>query len=615
VPGGKPRYRFLRVAVAVVLVAPLVASFLAAVGAAETAADPFLAPQPLVLEAPPGATSVSGSVRLTSSRHLRIGFLPRGLLRTSDDAEASLGPSPTAPPFSSACALAELCVDASAIKVDPVGLELTPNLSAQIVVTISGVARPGTYVGAIDVVAVEVVEASPSPRDVASSPPAMEEVLDLRLVVQSSLALALPDGVTTVTARRVRIDGPIDKVLAWALLSDAEGSDDLVVPAVNGGQDPVRVAPAIVAVGQHTQIELPESAVAWSTDVTLGQPCVDGARVELPPTGHAALRACLTPSAIPADRYVGAIELAAAGGAEQRIPIDLTIRAGPGLALLWILIGIGLGLLANVLVDRAFPAAGLLDQLRALGRRTSAMQAQDQAPLHRLLGSARATLDGSDIEGGRLAVAHLTAAVRVTEQLEQFEAEHVGVGGGTLTLIRRLLKEDLIDEADHRLKGLRLATAEATPLAAAAAAAGEEAYEAPPGAPTRARAQSLVKWAFIAAVTVAIVVVAAIGFLAGLPPAALLLVGVIALLVIAFAERRALVRFARAHWLPFAGLLRPVVWFVTVLGLTIVGLETLYVADAARLIAAPIDPLVIFAFWGLGSDVAGRTILNFAKPA
>ena len=573
-----------------------------------------LTPNPLVLDPGGAATTWSGAIRLQSEKKLAVSLLPRALRRLSPNPEATHRASASSPPFGFECKAVDACVDGAAVKVDPATLTLEPNVPAEVVVTVTGPLPQGVYEDAVDVTYVDVVAASP----VASDPVTGNQVLTVRVVARASPSLAFPFGSESVTARRVRIDNALDETLARFLLTEAERSDELVLPAVNDSSRSVSVSLAFDAIGQSRGHAFPSGAITWTADMTSGGGCPGSSTVTLAPGTGPAIKACLDKDKIEADRYLGALALVGEAGTKaQAIPVDLTVKEGPSGPFLWILLGILLGSLAKVLIDHAFPAAELFEQLRKLDRRIDAMPAVDQVPLLQLAHRVRDCINVDDEGRATIELATLSKAVEVTESLRAFECTHGAAAGDERAKIRRLLRDGLFEEAETALRAVRVAAAEAAPTTAdrsAPPAAAEEGVEA---AGAGARLASVVRhiranrywWVVVAIVAFAVVADALlpISIAGGLVAAAV--VG-----VLLFVRRREIRSYVVHNWIRGVAPLRMVARILIGLGLALVGLETLYVANGAQLIATPLDPIVVFLFWGLGSDAASRTLINFAKP-
>jgi hypothetical protein len=558
-------------------------------------------PNPLVLDPGTATTTWSGAIRLQSDRHLAVTLLPQALIRSAADPDASVGPAPVRT-FGGRCEALAGCIDAAAVKVEPASLTLDPNIPAEAVVTVTGPLPAGVYDGALDVVSVEVAEASSPP---GSNPIPELSQIGLQVVARVSPLLTLPAGGTLI-ARRVRLDGTFDEFLASLFLTEAEQSDQLIIPVANDSRDPMTVTAGFAALGQASGGPFPSGAISFSSDLTPAASCAPDSKLSLPAQQAPALKACLSMATINPDRYLGNVYLTGtAGPPAQAIPLDLTIKEGPSGPFALILAGIVLSWFAKWLIERAFPAAALLDNLRKLLRRIDALPTGDQAPLRALAQVVRSQIDADDQEAAQAGLEAATSAVEVTEGLVDFEAKHGGAFAAQRENIRAQLREGLIDEAVAALRALRQ-------LAVTPPAAAEGVQPGPSrGLPRRARASGTAGYALL----VGIAVIVALLALATLPlPAVVLLVAAMLVLLLAIAGRRQIGSYLRGHWVNGAAALRPIVRVAIGLGLAIVGFETLYVANGAQLIATTLDPIVVFTFWGLGSDVASRTIINFAKP-
>jgi small-conductance mechanosensitive channel len=105
------------------------------------------------------------------------------------------------------------------------------------------------------------------------------------------------------------------------------------------------------------------------------------------------------------------------------------------------------------------------------------------------------------------------------------------------------------------------------------------------------------------------------------PDEALMIAGVAVVLVVALilfivvVKPLRLKNFVHDHWVEATNWLRVPFYLALLGGLTIVGMQTLYVSDNAQLLESRIDPYAVFLFWGFGAEVVSRTLTNVVKPA
>jgi hypothetical protein len=588
-----------------------------------------ITPERLVLRGSVGDEAITATLRFESSVALELVFLGSPLIR--DGADDTSGEE---------CAADPLCLDPSKVTFEPKSLELEPNLPADVVVSVSGVSRPGTYQGSITVRSRAVLPDTTSAPTTASPAPSMSpeprvpSEIEIEVVVGAGPHLALVGGAEGVEAKRVRTDWSVDDWVAAVFLSEAERADRVDISLVNTTEDPVSVRPAVSARGSNTAEVLPASAIVSP----LPTPTVEAGSV-------ATLGLQLNLDDVEPDEYTGAVYLTTSPEhPPQELPLKLTIRQGPFWPLMFIIGGIGLGFLVKYLLTRGSKVAEAYDRYAAVARglETADLTDEDRAVLNKRLAGIVAALDRLNDAASDAQVTELSAAIGVLSDLKEFEATADDKYRAEIAGVRTWAHVGQAAEATKALNLLRVKAAmeasqavvpdDVRQIDLSRVDAGEAVDRV--AWPQRARS-GVLGWAASIALQLAVIVVVVGGILffeqstfheapsfdfgpwaigLGILAAVWVLAG--ALLregsparphmdaVRAFLRRHRLTAIRGARW-P----LRLALWVV----LGVVGMELLYVNEVSELLGARADPVVHYVFWGLGTDVTSRTLTNFAK--
>jgi hypothetical protein len=585
-----------------------------------------ITPESLALSGSVGDEAVTASLRFESSQALQLNFLSSPLVAdgATDDAEGQ-------------CAADPLCIDPSKVTFEPKSLELEPFVPLDVVLSVSGFTRPGTYAGSITVLSRRVPEATPAASPAlpepspSPEPPASSEV-PISLAISAGNALVVVGGAEALDIKQVPTDWPPDAVLAWLFLSEAERSQNLHIPLLNPTQDVLNIDGTISVFGTGTGEELPASALVSPEGSLALQPGSAG-RLSFP----------LALADVPADTYAGGLHLTVSPDhPPQELPLRLTVRNGPFWPLMFIIGGIVLGVVAKWWLDRGVKVADAHDRFQAVVRKLASadLTAGDHAVLRERLATIEAALRGLDHAGSDAQVTELSTAIGVLASLKEFEATADAKYEAEIRNVRALARFEQAAEAAKALTAVRVkAYVEASRTVSADDLRELDLRQIDEGvfphAARPSRRMGWIRWVGSTAVMVFVVLLVAVGVLvisnlgnfAAAPPIPLewvITVGVLlAVVVVAIAALRrgspvrpyvdAFGAFMARHRVTVIGAARWPLRLALLVLLTVVGMELLYVNEASDLLGSRADPMVHYVFWGLGTDITSRTLTNFAK--
>jgi len=494
-------------------------------------------------------TAFSGNVRLTvtggDAQELRL--LPTDLHHASD---------------------ASVIIDRSDVTI-PAGISLSDGQPRDVRVTVNNVTRPGDYSGELEFLLSGQVEAD-----------ALVIPLELHIDARPDVKPVA----TSLGLQVVRCQNSIDCTVATWLLPDNTVRDDWAVQLDNQTLVPVDViGAAVVMRGQRTG-----DAVSAS-DVTVAVPHT------LPAGQIETINLTIHRNRLSADHYRGILRFKLEGSDDPlTINVDLDVRDGPLWPLLVILFGIIVGrLLKGMETREAQTQIKLLPRFYQLRADAAAVQNTDAAAyLSQQLRTVKRKLEAAEESEEMLGqtfdklearIHFLTSLVTLERQLDKSGLDALSEElEPNIQSARQALLDEKIEQAEQ-LRGevetrLRQAQEDGTmgaaadlfeKLLAAFRDSGARLTEAeatqPPGRPGGDR------WGWLAQL------------MAALSGARLISADV-------------------RYWL-----VRPLLWLILLVTLSLLGLQTLYVN------AGTDDYLGLF-LWGLSADVAQRTLQNLQLP-
>lgn len=306
-----------------------------------------------------------------------------------------------------------------------------------------------------------------------------------------------------------------------------------------------------------------------------------------------------TRSRIPPDRYAGAVYLTLEGAKERLVvPIDLRMRISPLLPLLVLFLGILLGRLVKYMQERGIPQAEALGKVKELERQLDKAESEDREILVPMADNAKKLVQQMQLETATTEIEKIQARwdclqqLRSIEQaLEPIQSRQVKGEDGILQKISQVrtkikLKRDeeakiLLENVQQEMEKLELPTMMG------------------PGQTPNIKIQELVNGVTNAVAAIGNAVQSAVQ-----PPVARSVLWVKkTLMFLSGSEFRA----EATYW--FA---RPLFSLALLVGLSMVGLRSLYVEKGTTFGADPFADYLGLILWGLSADVASRSLSSLS---
>jgi hypothetical protein len=451
---------------------------------------------------------------------------------------------------------------------------LTVDVPKDFQVSVTGIDKPGTYQGQIEIL-------------LPGQPRSEALVIDLTVVAKALPNLTLLPGTDQIQLRLVNCGWAFNCALARWLLPASAFLENWQLQFGNETQADVVVLDVAVSVlGEQTGYQLTKAVLALPTDPhTLA-------------AGHiSALPLTIYRSKIPPDHYTGSIYLRLDGRDERlKIPVDLNVRVGPFWPLLALLLGIALGRLFKYMQERGQPQAEALAAVNDTAVQVNRAQPDDQKILRPMLDDVRQLVYREKLETVTAQLAAIENRLLALQQLRQMETalqgkqQHPEAKAALQKIVqaRQLIgqKEDdqakaLIEEVRTTLDRLQTTLmsggrqpdpdiAAARSQADEAARAMDQAAKAPPVPPVEAEWRQKLKDALV--------------FLSGLSNE---------------------IRAEATLWL-----IQPLLYLALLIGLLAVGLSSLYIDKGLTFGANPFADYLGLVLWGLSADVASRSLSN-----
>ena len=501
-------------------------------------------------------TAFGGNVRLTVtvSDVTELRFLPSDAHHVSDTS---------------------VVIDRSNVTV-PSGISLSKGQPRDVRVTVNNVTRPGDYTGQLKFLL-------PGQAEDKALVIQLEMHIDAKPKVQPVLA--------NMTFQVVRCQAPIDCAVATWLLPDSIVREDWTVHLDNQTLASVEVTDATVVMrGDKTG-----NAVSPG-DLTLGVPHI------LPASKVEPISLTIHRNRMPPDRYQGTLRFKVKSSDDPvTVNVDLNVRDGPLWPVLIVLAGIIVGRLARGMeTPEAQKQVKLLPRFyQARADADKVQNADAQTYVTKLIQDVKTKIEAAKETEEALSQAldKLQARIDLLVNLEELERQLAKLGLDALSAelkpkiqaARRALLDEKLEEAE-RLRGeietrLRQAQQDGTMgpakdfvegLLNKFRASGDKLAEAeaakPPARPGGER------WGWLAQ-----------------------LVAMLSGVQMLSAEVR--------YWL-----IRPLLFTILLVGLALLGLQTLYVNAGSTFGAGGLYDYLGLFLWGLSADVAQRTLQSLQLP-
>jgi hypothetical protein len=450
---------------------------------------------------------------------------------------------------------------------------LEANVPTDFQVKVSGVSVPGKHTGEIRLL-------------LPGQPLSEAQIIDLVVVAKVQPMLTAMPGTDQVQLRLTNCSNGLECVFGF-VLGESAFQDETSLRFNNPAQSPVTVTAARAdVVEEETRYRL--------TDEQLSLPAGNHT-FPAQQIGEIPLR--ISREAIPAGHYTGAVYLTVDDATEQlRVPVDLSVRVGPWWPFLLLFLGIILGRLAKYMQERGEPLAKALDSLDRLVIRIQEEAPDDAGILLPQVRSARgAAPRGESLEDVQANIRKIAARLDALKELRRLQKELEDKYQRTEVehLLRRIdqtrqyyaaeqddrakrnldsLYED-IDKLDQKKPEVNEALVATIHAAQRAADGTKPAWQRDTEREaTREEIQQQPKKRDLRAT-----------------------------LLYLWDQFRAVA----TQWV-----VRPLLYVVLLLILLAIGLDSLYVNKGATFGAHPFADYLSLILWGLGSDVAGRTLAN-----
>ncbi|AOY82942.1 hypothetical protein BJP36_26540 [Moorena producens JHB] len=313
---------------------------------------------------------------------------------------------------------------------------------------------------------------------------------------------------------------------------------------------------------------------------------------------------------IPPDRYRGAVYLTLEGKEGRlAIPVNLSMRSGPLIPLLLLLVGIILGRLFKYMQEKGIPQADALGEVNRLEGKITEADPEDEKILTPMVKEVRKSVYQMNLDGVKADVNAIAdrfnclSRLRTMEQKLQPKKQHPKVGGenGILHKIAKArtllsLPTDAQGEELEQVKAL-LAEIQSEVVQLGSSMMGRDNQ---PDAALMETAEEAEKAA--AAVGHAVEAEMRRG------PALPMWVVRLKRSLIVLSGVSSQVRAEATYWV-----VRPLLSLALLFGLSVVGIRALYVENGGTFGADPFADYWELVLWGLSADVASRSLSSLPK--
>jgi hypothetical protein len=448
--------------------------------------------------------------------------------------------------------------------------KLEAGLPKDFQVKLNGVKLPGTYQGQIEILL-------PSQK--------RSEALVIPLTVKAKARPALVPVKDSEQVQLQLVRCSWDCGLAHLLLPASAFQDQRLIYLDNPNQATVSLTSAeVILQGKQTNYQITKTEV----------------EPPLSPQTLAANKIISLPlnwkrSQIPPDRYTGTVYLTMEGREGRlSIPVDLSMRIGPAIPILVLLVGIVLGRLFKYMQEKGIPQSDALAKVYEVQNMIAQVDQQDQEILSPMVNKIRNSISQMDLETVNADLVKikerlncLTSLRKIEQQLEGMEQDpDVGGENGLLAKIneaRKWIKFENDDQAKELLQQIQqsiinlskvMMGADQQPDPSLTAAANEAAAAILAAARQKTKSD---RFAWLRR------------------------------LLIAIAGVSNELRAETTLWI-----VRPLLSLTLLVGLSLVGIRALYVEKGMTFGADPFSNYLELILWGLSADVASRSLSNLA---
>ena len=299
--------------------------------------------------------------------------------------------------------------------------ELSPELPTTIPVKVSGIKEYGEYKGKLELL-------------LAGQPRERAETIDFTVIAELKPSLTALTGSDSVKANVV--DCNSNCWLARLLLPASNFQDVYEVSFEKPVAARVDITDkALVVRGDKTQFQLTDAHLTFPLPaLSSAPPPAQPGQVSVgnQPQSSSEKRFITVPvtlsrSTLPPDHYSGAIYLSVAGqAANVKVPVDLNVRVGPLLPLLFLIGGILLGKLFKYMQEKGNPQADALVSLNRIRFRLQSAHADDRALIEPMLAQANTFINENHIDQATPLIKLIESRLETLNELRTIEARLAG---------------------------------------------------------------------------------------------------------------------------------------------------------------------------------------------
>ena len=387
-------------------------------------------------------------------------------------------------------------------------------------------------------------------------------------------------GTEQIQLQLVNCNSGLDCALAALLLPKSTRIEQLQLQFDNPAAEPAQILnSATIVRGNFTGYQLTDAFSVPST-ATLAANQI----VSLPLT--------LKPSTIPPDQYSGAIYLTLANQTNRlALPVNLNVKSGPLSPLLILLIGVVLGRLFKYMQEQGGPQAEARKKVYQLEADLKDAHPDDQKLLASMVQATRKLVYRQQLEAANTQVTVIRSRLDVLTQLRAIEAK---------LNERQKNDESVPDEAFEQIRQVRTEIEQG--LDAKAKETLDQVIETLISMPSK-KGEADDSEQMESTLRGAATTLDQNARSLAIAPRQPTWMDQLQRTLIDLSGLSDLVRAEATYWF-----VRPVLYGVLLVGLTIVGLNTLYIEKGETFGARPLSDYFGLLLWGLSADVASRSL-------
>lgn len=397
---------------------------------------------------------------------------------------------------------------------------------------------------------------------------------------RSQFSLIPLRGADQIQLQLVNCNGKLGCALATLLLPESTRINQFQLQFDNPASDPIQILnTATVVQGNFTRYQLTDAFSVPSGVQTLAANQI----VSLPLT--------LNRSAIPPDQYGGAVYLTLANQTNRlALPVSLNVRSGPLLPILILLVGIVLGRLFKYMQEQGGPQAETRKKVYQLEADLKEAYPDDQKLLASMVKNARKLVYRQQIEAANTQVTVIRSRLDVLSQIRSIEGR----------LSKRAKSNEYVpDEAFRQIEQVRVEIEQG--VDAKARETLDQLIETLSSVARKGGTDDSkqIESSLRGAVTNLEQNARSLALESKHPT----WIAQLQRVFIDLSGLSDLVRAEATYWF-----VRPLLYAVLLVGLTIVGLNTLYIEKGETFGSRPLSDYLGLLLWGLSADVASRSL-------